>query len=296
MSHGFETYCGLLRMYDRFCAEPDATVPAFEYEHSHAGPDQLRTRYRLDRVAGNGDPLTRSLQLNEWLHRHVRHFDTDEQLDNNSLSLLEYAYDNGREAGINCIMQATILVETCLAVGLAARMVALHPLSPYDMDQHYVAAVWTGPVSRWVMLDPSFGGFFTDPDGAILSPWQLRHRFAAEAEVSCGAEVEFGEDPTRAEAEYREYLAKSIFYLQSPRKSGFGSADSDGQRWITCAPSGFDVRHREEILMAWREQWARRLGWWNAAWEHYAQQRKRALREGIVTSSLGAFAAPPVGP
>ena len=144
-------------MYDGFSATPDAGVPAFEYDHSHHGLAQLRHRYRLDGVAGDGDALTRSLRLRDWLHRHVRHFDTREQLEQNSLSLLEYAFDNGREAGINCVMQTTILVEACLAVGLQARTVALHPLSPYDMDQHYVTAAWTGPTSQWVMLDPSFG-------------------------------------------------------------------------------------------------------------------------------------------
>ena len=293
MSEGYDVYCGLLRMYDGFSPTPDDSTPQFEYDHSHRGFGELRRRYELDRVAGDGDALTRSLRLLEWLHCHVRHFDTREQLDSDSLSLLEYAFDNGREAGINCVMQATILVEACLALGLPARMVGLHPLSPYDMDQHYVAVVWTGPSSQWAMLDPSFGTCFKAPDGTILSPWRLRRRFAEETEVSCGAPTDFGDDPKRAAADYREYVAKSIFYLQSPLNSGFGSATGAGQRWITCAPQGFDLRHREEILMAWREKWARRLGWWDETWADYAEQRKRAQQQGIVTSSLATFAAAP---
>ena len=294
MSQGYDVHCGLLRMYDGFSATPGADVPQFEYDHSHHGLTQLRRRYRLDRVAGDGDARTRSLRLRDWLHRHVRHFDTREQLEQNSLSLLEHAFDNGREAGINCVMQAVVLVEACLSVGLQARTVALHPLSPYDLDQHYVTVVWTGPSSQWVMLDPSFGSCFRDPDGTILSPWQLRRRFAEEAEVSCEAPTDFGEEPKRAAADYREYIAKSIFYLQSPLRNAFGSATDDSQRWITCAPRGFDVRHREEILMAWREKWARRLGWWDGTWAEYAEERRRVLRQGIVTSSLASFAAAPV--
>ena len=296
MSQGYDVYCGLLRMYDEFSTAPDADVPRFEYDHFHHGLAQLRRRYRLDRAAGDGDALTRSLRLRDWLHRHVRHCDTREQLEQNSLSLLEYAFDNGREAGINCVMQAVVLVEACLSVGLQARTVALHPLSPYDMDQHYVTVVWTGHSSQWVMLDPSFGTSFRDPDGTVLSPWQLRRRFAEEAEVSCEAPTELGDDPKRAAAEYREYIAKSIFYLQSPLTSGFGSAADVNQRWITCAPRAVDIRHREEILLAWREKWARRLGWWEDGWADYNEQRKGAMQEGIVTSSLASFAAPPAGP
>ena len=123
MSEGFDFYCGLLRMYDGFSATPDTGVPRFEYDHSHHGLKELRRRYRLDRVAGDGDALTRSLRLRDWLHRHVRHFNTWEQLERKSLRLLEYAFDNGREAGINCVMQAIVLVEACLVVGLQARIV-----------------------------------------------------------------------------------------------------------------------------------------------------------------------------
>lgn len=74
-------------------------------------------------MAGDGGALTRSLRLRDWLHRHVRHFNTWEQLERKSLRLLEYAFDNGREAGINCVMQAIVLVEACLVVGLQARIV-----------------------------------------------------------------------------------------------------------------------------------------------------------------------------
>ena len=292
MSEGYETYRGLLRLYDGFSSAPDAAAPPFEYDHSDPGLQELRRRYDLDRVAGEGDPLVRSRRLCDWLHRHVRHFDTGEQIEQNSLSLLAYSFDNGREAGINCIMQAIVLAEACLAVGLPARTVGLHPLSPYDMDQHYVTVVWARPSAGWVMLDPSFGTCFKDPDGTILSPWKLRERFAEEADVSC-APSDFGNDPHRAAADYREYVAKSIFYLQSPVQSGFGSSTDAGQRWMTCAPLGFDVRRREEIVTAWREKWARRLGWWDDEWADYNEQRTRAMRQGIVTSSLASFAAPP---
>ena len=32
--------------------------------------------------------------------------------------------------------------------------------------------------------------------------------------------------------------------------------------------------------MAWREKWARRLGWWDETWAEYAEQRKRAQQQG----------------
>lgn len=295
MSEGFETYCGLLRLYDGFAAEEDGSVPEFQYDHAHPGLRELRDRYRLDDVAADADEMTRSMRLLDWLHRHVRHADTRLSLEMNSLSLLEHAFDKGKESGINCLMLSTTLVEACLSLGLKARTVDLHPLSPYDMDQHVVAAVWTGPASGWAMLDPMTGSWFKDPDGAILSPWQVRARFADEAEISCNDPVDFPNAPEQAEARYREYMAKSMFYFQSPERSTFGAVSRDGQRWVTCVPAGFDVRRRETILMAWREKWARRLGWWTDAWAGYIERREGRMTGGVITSSIGSFAAAPAG-
>ena len=96
VSEGYEIYCGLLRLYDRFSVQEDAAVPKFRYDYDHLGLRELRTRYRLDSVAGDGDVIERSLRLLDWLHRHVQHSNTDLDLEMNSLSLLEHAFDNGR--------------------------------------------------------------------------------------------------------------------------------------------------------------------------------------------------------
>ena len=237
MSEGFETYCGLLRLYDGFSAQADGAVPEFEYDHDHPGLRELSTRYRLDSVAGDGDAMARSLRLLDWLHGHVRHSDTHLDLEMNSLSLLEHAFDKGEDSGINCRMLSTTFVEACLSLGLKARPIEIHPLSPYD------------------------------------------------AEISCGGSVDFPNAPEQqAAALYCEYMTKSIFYLQSPARSTFGAESCAGQRWVTCAPAGSDVRRREEILMAWREKWARDQ-----------EQRKNRIAQGVITSSIGSFAAAPAG-
>ncbi len=296
MSEGFETYCGLLRLYDGFSVQEDGAVPRFEYDHAHPGLRELRDRYRLDDVAGDGDALARSLRLLDWLHRHVRHSNTDLDLEMNSLSLLEHGFDKGENSGINCRMLSTTFVEACLSLGLKARPIEIHPLSPYDMDQHVVAVVWNGLASRWAMLDPMTGSHVTDADGTMLSPWELRDRFADEAEVSCGGPVDLPDAPEQqAVGLYLEYLAKSIFYLQSPAKNTFGAESCAGQRWVTCAPAGFDVRRREEILMAWREKWARHLGRWEDSWARDQEHRKSRIAQGMITSSIGSFAAAPAG-
>ena len=143
MSEGYDTYCGLLRLYDEFSGRSRMKP---RRDSSTTAPIPVSRFYAaVTTWTGWRETETRSprsRRLCDWLHRHVRHFDTAEKIEQNSLSLLAYSFDNGREAGINCIMQAIVLTEACLSVGLPARMVGLHPLSPHDMDQHYVTVVW----------------------------------------------------------------------------------------------------------------------------------------------------------
>lgn len=284
---------GLLRLYGSFSLARDDSVPCFRYDHCHRNLFRLREQYSLESVAGTGDTLSRSLRLLLWLSRHVRHANTYEQLEMNSLSLLDYSFDRGRDSGINCRMLANVFVEACLSLRIRSRTVDLHPLSPYDMDQHVVAIVWIDGMSRWVMLDPTASAYVVEAGGRMLSPWELRDRLAKGVKVKCNDGIDFGDDARLAAARYRGYMAKNLFYFQSPVISTFGSEACDGQRWVTCVPTGFDVNRREEILYDWREQWARRHGHGEGSFRSYLAERRSRLSEGVVTSSLDSFVAMP---
>ncbi len=53
------------------------------------------------------------------------------------MKLLTYSFEND-EHGINCLNKAKILAECCLALGIFARRVFIHPFSPFDFDSHVV--------------------------------------------------------------------------------------------------------------------------------------------------------------
>ena len=134
MSEGYETYRVLLRLYDGFSSAPDAAAPTFEYDHSQPGLQVLRRRYDLDRVAGEGDPLARSRRLCDWLHRHVRHFDTGEQIEQNCLSLLEYSFDSGREAGISCLVRGAAAVRLIVRAGMLSGSKGGRRIAPWEVS------------------------------------------------------------------------------------------------------------------------------------------------------------------
>jgi len=285
--------CGLLRLFDDFDSQVDTRVPRFQYHFGGEELQTLRDRYCLEDVAGGGDDWQRVLNLLRWLSGNTCHNGSIvPSFPMNALSLLEYSFGKGKERGINCYMLATVLTEACLSVGLATRMLSLHPLNPYDYDNHVVTAVWCRPQARWVTVDPSFNAYLMDADGKVLNPWEVRDSLCRNRKVSCNAELGYNGEPYDAEA-YLTYIAKDLFYMQCPLESRYGSAERWAeQRWVSLIPKGFDAVKRESYNQAWRGH--RQDAPWDQQELDKAKDRAGKWNgQHVITNSVGSFALPP---
>jgi hypothetical protein len=295
IDHQFRLHCGLLRLYDEFESSPDTAAPTFQYECSHPELDRLRNKYQLDQVAGTGNDWSRALNLLTWMTAHVHHRgnitsalpEVCKSLSMNSLGLLDYSFEKGQDRGINCYMLAIILTEACLSVGLKSRIVSLNPLNPYDYDNHLVTIVWCAHFSKWVMVDPSYNAYLRDAEGEALNPWEIRDLFCRHKLAVCNDELAHN-GAKYGPGDYLRYLAKNLFYMQSPTFSGFNSATTSSQPWLTLSPKTFDVCKREAYNMKWRKDKD------SGNWEH--EELKKLVRENcyaVCTSSVASFSQAP---
>ena len=97
---------------------------------------------------------------------------------------------------------------------IPARRVWIMPCSPYDTDNHVVTEIYDNSLRKWIMLDVTSGGYFTDAAGVPLSVVEIRGKFSLNEVcnfvniVSECAEVFSDKD---AEALYYEmYFAKNL--------------------------------------------------------------------------------------
>jgi hypothetical protein len=110
----------------------------------------LKTTYGLDAIAETGDDLSKSPNILFWLCEHTYHFGSyDNHVPMNSLDLLEYAYDQGAERGLNCL-NLSYLTECLLSIGVPARTVGIMPFSPYDADNHVVTHVYIASLENFL--------------------------------------------------------------------------------------------------------------------------------------------------
>ncbi|MBQ8557032.1 MAG: transglutaminase domain-containing protein [Clostridia bacterium] len=238
----YDLYTSLLKMHDTF--RPADTDVHLSIDYTAPTLTELREKYALAAIAGDGDPFDRAVRLMDWLTTHVRHDgDCNPEGSRCALTALEYAFDKA-DRGVNCAWLATTLSECLLSLGIAARTMYIMPFAPYDCDNHVVTHAWTG--TQWVMLDPTTNCYVRDKEGHLLDVFGLRALLADQQEVVFNDALRYNGNPYNAQ-EHRDYLAKDLFWFQTAEASG--SSDS---RQLTIAPEGYDPHKRDVLNIQYR--------------------------------------------
>lgn len=241
----------------------------------------LKERYPIEEVAGRGSAFRRALRLTQWLSEHLSHegeFLLTHELKLDALTLLGYGFGI-KEHGLNCFCKAEILVECCLALGIRARRVGLYPCSPYDTDNHVVAEIYDEERGKWILLDPTTGGYLTD-GSSPLSTIEARERFALDAPCTVVLPRQRArnmEELAEKNVGWNTYYAKNCYYLTVETVSGFGVDASSHE--VCLLPRGFDCRARNIRQAEFMLENAKKWGWDEAAvhtierWETGARVR-----------------------
>lgn len=87
----YEVYTGLLKMMDKF---QQGNAPCSITYELDADYSELKSKYPLEQVAGEGTGKERSFRLLSWIAEHIKHKgDYDGHVQNTALALFEYAFD-----------------------------------------------------------------------------------------------------------------------------------------------------------------------------------------------------------
>lgn len=147
---------------------------------------ELRDRFDLDAVAGEGPDLVRAARVRDWIKSLFPHYIPFRMPEWNALTILDRG-SRGVEQFI-CIHYSVSLVQCCLALGMQARMINLHrgisdsyrvgdeAVVDPPVDEHVVAEVWCAEQGSWVMLDTDFDCHY-ERDGLGLSAWEIHEAF-----------------------------------------------------------------------------------------------------------------------
>lgn len=232
------TACSTSRAYrDRLVtgAEYAYEQPPFHIQFTHTTPDHpelvaLRHEFDLDGVAGKGSDRERMLRLLDWAYR-VAAWDGSAPWPEGTLSATNIiAWTREHESGVNCRMQAIILTEALLAVGIPARIVGCTPIDPQDRDSHVIVSAWSSEEQRWLWLDPSFNAIPIGHGDRHLGVREVRSMLVNGQTPTLNSEARLRDQPMDANWYFGTYMTKNLYGLVSPLHSQPGREGSAGQK------------------------------------------------------------------
>jgi hypothetical protein len=175
--YSFDTLATLKRAGKYNYAEK-RELPLFTYQ-SFDNPHlaELRKSFKLDSIAGQGNEVSKILNLLHWIHNLIPH---DGNHDNpevrNAMSMIAVCKKDNR--GLNCRGLATVLNECYLSMGIKSRFITCYPKDSIesDIDCHVINMVYSNDLKKWLWIDPTNDAYVMNEKGELLSIEEVRDR------------------------------------------------------------------------------------------------------------------------
>lgn len=240
------TYLEMLCKTAPYAAETSRTdLPEFKYFNPS---DSLLTRtrqyFRTDSIAGNGDDISRIMNLLSWVHDNIQHDGGSSWPDCNFNAVDLYEICQKEQRGLNCRFMAFILNEMLLSVGIPARYLTCQSKHyATDSDCHVINIAWSESLGKWIWVDPTWEAYVTDEHGTLLHPGEVRERLRLGLPLTLNEDANWNHKQQATKESYLEnYMAKNLYVISSCTTSQSqpeGPGNNPKTQHITLIPQGF---------------------------------------------------------
>ena len=176
-----------------------------------------RERFNLDSIAGNGDDISRIMNLLYWVHDNITH-DGSNGLAPGARNLRN-TYDCSKRdsCGYNCRALAICLTEALLAEGIPARYITCESKKwDTDGDCHVICVAWSESLGKWIWVDPTFAAYVTDENGLLLHPGEVRYRLQNDLPLILNSDANWNNKWTQDKEYYLDvYMAKNLYIMSA---------------------------------------------------------------------------------
>lgn len=203
----------------------------------------VREYFNLDSVAGQGDELSRIINLLHFAHDQIRHDGGNRAfVEMDAIDIYNYCKATGK--GVNCRQLALSLCEMYLSMGIPARYVTCMPADPNDYECHVINTVWSSELQKWLYIDPTMDAWVTDENGTMLSIAEVRERLRRDKPLRLCETANWNHETEQTKENYLDYyMAKNLYYFVCKRVNRFNAEsmyrDYDPQNDIQLVPVGY---------------------------------------------------------
>ena len=203
----------------------------------------VRDYFKLDSVAGQGDELSKIINLLHFAHDNIRHDGGNQafaELD--AIDLYNYYKTTGK--GVNCRQLAISLCEMYLSLGIPARYVTCMPADSLDYECHVINTVWSSQLQKWLYIDPTMDAWVTDENGTMLSIAEVRERLINDQPLVLCETANWNHESQQTKEYYLDYyMAKNLYYFVCKKVSRFNPEsiyrNNPPESDVRLIPAGF---------------------------------------------------------
>ena len=243
-------HLNVLKKAAPYSHEDTDSLPRFVYQPAdETCLKQVREFSSLDEIAGEGDEISKILNILRFVHDSIRH-------DGGNYALCEfdaidiYNYHKSTGKGVNCRHLAITLNEMYLSMGFYSRYVTCMPKDPNDQDCHVINAVWSSQLKKWIWVDPTFYAYVMDENGTLLGIDEVRERLIDSRPLVLNEDANWNHKSKQTKEYYLEnYMAKNLYYIECITESRFNPESryrNTGSKYVELVPS--DV---EKVSNGW---------------------------------------------
>ncbi len=203
----------------------------------------VREYFKLDSVAGQGDELSKIINLLHFAHDNIRHDGGNRAIaEMDAIDLYNYYKTTGK--GVNCRQLAISLCEMYLSMGIPARYVTCMPADSLDYECHVINTVWSEQLQKWLYIDPTMDAWVTDENGTMLSIAEVRQRLINGRPLVLCETANWNHESQQTKEYYLEtYMAKNLYYFVCKKLNRFNPEsiyrNNDPADDVRLIPVGF---------------------------------------------------------
>lgn len=233
----------ILQKSNGYKKEVNDSLPTFTYEAADSwNLPRVREFFNLDSVAGNGDELSKIINILGFIHNAIRH-------DGGNFALCEfdaidiYNYHKSTGKGVNCRHLAIALNEMYLSMGIKSRYVTCMPKDLNDSDCHVINSVYSKQLNKWIWIDPTFNAYVKDENGNFLGIAEVRERLINNQPLVLNDDANWNNETKQTKERYLEnYKAKNLYWFNCIVDSKFNPESryrKTESEYVALVPEGF---------------------------------------------------------
>ena len=225
-------YLDILKKASRYNYSDHREIPRFTYQPAST-PElvALKEHFRLDSVAGEGNEVSKIINLMHWVHNLVPHDGThDNPVVKNAMNMITECKRDHK--GLNCRGLATVLNECYLAEGIRSRFITCMPKDPVFDDCHVINMVWSNDAGKWLWMDPTNDAYVMNENGDLLGIREVRERLISGKAMIINPDANWNHRSSAVKEEYLyRYMTKNLYRLETPVGSEYDTeTSSNGKR------------------------------------------------------------------